>query len=510
MTATAGPSSPPGSAEPVRQTVEGDPPRTASPAAARLGSRAAHGAATLIAARVAAWGLSFIQNIVVARTVMPRELGLYAMALAIVTLASRSKQIGTAEKLVRDPENELPQSLTAAAFVELVTALVGISLLATALTLVRWPGADARARLVVAVLGVILLLPFAELPAALFHRRLQFRALVARHVSCTLLTVATTITAALAGAQVWSLVAGQTIGVVAGAALFWPSAKPRPRSRPDRDAVVAYLAFGLPLWGSGLLYALAERGSVLVVSSVLGLSTLGYVHLAQALTMRLGGANDAANAAIYPALRSLSTTPAALRAVLERTNRAFALGGVPVGAGLALFAPQWVPLIFGRSWMPAVPFVSVYCLAWGFSAIGYPCYLAFQARGDTRTVFVFGSLAFVARFLLIAAAVVLFGERGLLVAIAAAPAIAIAARSAMIRRLFPDFDLLRLSARPVAVAVVALTATSVVAALPFGATPIVGFLSFCATAAAAAVVLDRATVFDAVAQIRGAVSGTAS
>jgi O-antigen/teichoic acid export membrane protein len=506
MTATAGPSSIPGPDEPAtgRDAATEQAVRSVPAGEGRLGTRAAHGAATLIAVRVAAWGLSFIQNVVVARAVVPRELGLYAMALAIVSLASRAKQIGTAEKLVRDPEEDLPRSLSAAAAVELLSAFAGMLLLAAGLVLIRWPGADSRTRLVVAVLGIMLLHPLAELPAALFHRRLEFRALAGRRVACASLAVAATIAAALAGAQVWSLVIGQMIGIVASAALFWPSVRPRPSPRPDRGAVLAYVVFGLPLWGSGLLYALAERGSALVVSAMLGLSTLGYVHLAQALTLRLSGASDAANAAIYPALRSLATNPAPLRAALERTNRVFALGGIPLGTALGLFAPQWVPLVFGKSWVPAVPFVTVYCLAWGFSAIGYPCYLAFQARGDTRTVSAYGSLDFLGRFILVAAGVVGFGEPGLLVAVAMTPTIAVAARSAMIRRLFPDFSLLRLSARPVAVAAVALAVTVAMSALPFGGAFFARAAGFSLAALVAALVLDRATLRDAMSQIRGA------
>jgi len=460
----------------------------------------------LISMRVAAWGLAFVQNVVVARAVVPRELGLYAMALAVVSLVGRAKQVGSAEKLVRDPEEDLSASLAAAAVVELVSAIAAMLVVAAGAALIPWQGADPRARLVIALLGVMLLQPLAELPVALYYRRLEFRRLAVRRLASALAAVTATIGAAVAGAQVWSLVIGQAVAIVAGAALFWPSLERRSGWRFDREAIRAYLAFGVPLWGSGLLYALAERGSTLVASSVLGLSTLGYIHLGQALTLRLGGANEAANSAIYPALRSFATQPTALREVLERTNRAFALVGIPLGVALGLFADVWVPLFFGKAWVPAVPFVSVYCLAWGFSAIGYPCHLAFQARGDTRTLFVFGSLSFIGRFVAIAGGVILFGEPGMLVAVAMSPAIAIGARSEMTRRLFPDFSLLRLSARPVAVVIVALVAVlSFGVLLPAsGRAPIVRLLVFVVTAAGAAVALDRRTVSDAGAQIRGA------
>jgi len=473
-------------------------------AAVRLGPRAARGAATLIAVRVAAWALAFVQNVVVARSVMPRELGLYAMALAIGAIASRLKQLGTAEKIVREPDEDVARTLGAAVVVEAGAAAAGFCALAAAVLVLPLSAADRRARLVVLLVGVMLFQAVAELPAALLHRRSEFRALAARRVICIIATVVATIGAALAGAQVWALVIGQVTGVVATAAIFWPGSRSIARLPPDRAAVRAYLAFGIPLWGSGLLYALAERGSTLVVSSVLGLSTLGYVHLAHALTLRLGGANDAANAALYPALRSLSETPATLRLVLDRSNRLFALGGIPIGVALAAFAADWVPFVFGRSWTPAVPFVSVYCLSWGFSAIGYPCYLAFQARGDTRTVSAFGSIAFLGRFLSIAVGVFCFGERGLLVAVALAPMIAIATRSAMIGRLFPDVSLLRLAARPVAIAAIAMAVTVAASLLPSGEALVVRVIAFSAAVTVATVALDRSTVLDAARQIRGA------
>jgi O-antigen/teichoic acid export membrane protein len=324
--------------------------------------------------------------------------------------------------------------------------------------------------------------------------------------------VVATITGALLGLQIWSLVLGQVVGVVGGALLFWRGVEPRPTFRLEPGGIRNYLAFGAPLWGSGLLYALAERGSVLVVSSVLGLGTLGYVHLAQALTMRLNQANDATNAAIYPALRSMATDPAALRSVLERTNRVFALGGVLGGVALAVFAGEWVPLFFGKAWMPAVPFVSVYCLAWGFSAIGYPCYLAFQVRGDTRTLSLYGSLSFLGRFVAIAIGVVLFGEPGLLVSVAAGAAINIAARIAMIRRLFPELSLLELSARPVSVGALAAASAWLAGIVLAGGVlmPLVRLLVFAAAAVAGAFAFDRATLQDAAVQVGGAFRGFAA
>jgi O-antigen/teichoic acid export membrane protein len=477
-----------------------------------LGSQAARGAAVLLTARVVLGALALVQSVVIARAVTPRELGLYAMALALVSVVSRLKQIGSAEKLVRDPEEELPASFAAALAIEIAASLAAIVVLAAGAALVPWRGADPKARVVIALLGVMLLQTAAELPAALLHRRLEFRRLAVKRLCSGLAAVIATIASALLGLQVWSLVVGQVVGVVGGGVLFWRGVEPRPRSRLERSAIVAYLSFGLPLWGSGLLYTLAERGSVLVVSSVLGLSTLGYVHLAQALTARLAQASDAMNAGIYPALRAMAADPGALRNVLERTSRVFALGGVPVGVALALFAGEWVPLFLGTAWKPAVPYVSVYCLTWGLSTIGYPCYLAFQARGDTRTLFVFGSLSFLGRFVAVASGVILFGEPGLLVAVACGVAINIAARLAMIRRMFPDFSLLALSARPVLVTAAAV-ASARLAEMVFSAGGIalpVGFIVFVGAAVAGAFTFDRATMNDAAVQVVGAFRGLAA
>jgi len=446
-----------------------------------------------------------VQNVVVARAVAPREFGLYAMALAVVTLLSRSKQVGSAEKLIRDADSDLPASFGAALVVELVSGLVALALLVAGVSLLPWSGNEPRARMVIALLGVLMLQAVADLPAALFHRRLEYRRLATRHVCAALAGVSTTIAAALAGLQVWSLVLGQIAGVAVGAGAFWRGVEPLPRLDIGRLQIREYLAFGLPLWGGGLFFALAERGSVLAVSAVLGLTTLGYVHIAQALTVRLSQANDAANAAMYPALRLLSADASAMGAILSRACRVFALGGIPIGVALALFAGSWIPLVFGARWVQATPFVSVYCLVWGFSTIGYPCHLAFQVRGDTRSMFVFGSFASAARFLTVIVGVVAFGEPGLLVAIACGAGISIAARMAMIRRLLPEFSLLTVCAKPVLTAAAALAATRLVdlSATAHDALVWRG-AAFAITVIVGTILFDRATLSDAAAQARGA------
>jgi hypothetical protein len=96
----------------------------------------------------------------------------------------------------------------------------------------------------------------------------------------------------------------------------------------------------------------------------------------------------------------------------------------------------------------------------------------------------------------------------LLVAIATAPTITVAARSVMIRRLFPDFSLLRLSARPVAVAASAVALTTAISALPFGGVLLARIACFFGVAIVAALLLDGETVRDAMWQVRGAAAGS--
>ncbi len=509
--ALAPPPPAPGSA--LVATMAEAPGTRAPEPAGSTGARAARGAAILVAVRLALHAAGFAQSVVVARWISPADLGVYAFALAVAGILSRAKQVGSTEKLIRDTEADLERSFSAAFAVELGLACAAFAVVAAGAWLLAGWAADPRLPLATVLVGASFFRQVADLPTVLFHRRFEFGIPGLRRLLAAAAGVVATIALAFAGLGMWSLPLGQAVGVVASAALLWPSAPLRPSLRLEPRAVRAYVTFGMPLWGLGFLASAAERGATFAIASSLGWAVLGYVHLAEALTSRLSQASEAVNAAIYPALRATGATAERLRSVVDQSNRLFALGGVPLGAGLALFAPDYVPWLFGPAWTAAIPFVSASCLFWGFTTIGSAAHLPFLTRGETRPLLAFGAVNFAARLAVTVVGVLFFGIEGLLAAILFSIFLAIDVRTRMLRGIFSDVSLLGGALTPTLITAAAVAA---VRGLEATGNAWAGWLparvvAFGALVAMGATLFDRATVEKAIsAAARGLRRGSPS
>jgi O-antigen/teichoic acid export membrane protein len=150
--------------------------------------------------------------------------------------------------------------------------------------------------------------------------------------------------------------------------------------------------------------------------------------------------------------------------LIEQGNRLLAALALPIGIGLALFAGDWVPRVFGARWLEAAPFVSFYCLFYGLGSIGYSSHLAFQVQGDTRPLLVFGSVAHLGRLGVLVVSLLLWKVEGLLSAVLLGIWIDVGARTLLLRRMFPRTSLLRPVAGPVIVNAAAVLLTQGIAA----------------------------------------------
>ncbi|MGH7899436.1 MAG: oligosaccharide flippase family protein, partial [Candidatus Binatia bacterium] len=371
------------------------------------------------------------------------------------------------QKLVRDRDQDLAESFHAAFVVECLCGLAGV-LIACAIASVLWLASGrARLPLTTVLLATLCLQSVAELPASLLHRRMDFAAVARLRIVASVAGIGVTIATALLGLGLWALVIGQAAFVAATASLCWRGIELPASRRFGRSDVESYLRFGAPFWGLGVGFTTMERGGVLAISSILGVTILGYVHLAHGLTARLFQMNEAINGGIYPSLRGAQASPEALRRLIEQGNRLLAALALPIGIGLALFANDWVPLVFGARWLEAAPFVSVYCLFYGLGTIGYSSHLAFQVHGDTRPLLVFGTIAHLGRLAVLVAAMLWWGVEGLLSAVLLGIWIDVGARTLLFRRMFPRASLLRPVAGVVIVsAAAALLTAAIAAALP--------------------------------------------
>jgi len=290
-----------------------------------------------------------------ARLLTPRDYGLAGLAAVYVGLAAVLSQFGIGAALIQ--RVQLTPRVVRAGF----TASILIGVLTTALVWVTAPLAAAALgndQLVPIIRGLSLTFVLANpgsVAEALSQRDLAWRRLMWVELAAFLLGYALpALVLAAAGYGVWALV-GSALGqnLVRTATLLRLQPHPKwPRIGPEIREV---LLFGSRFTLARIFNYGAGQGDNLVVGRVLGIVALGYYSRAFKLMMILVTYFAiVVTRVLFPVMSRLQGEPERLRSTYLTGAAVLGLVSAPLGALLVVLAPEFVGVILGPKWAPAV------------------------------------------------------------------------------------------------------------------------------------------------------------
>ncbi len=293
-----------------------------------------------------------------ARLLSPQDYGLAGLAAVYVGLATVLAQFGISAALIQ--RVELTPRYIRAGFT--ASILLGIGT-----TLLVW----CTAPLVASALGTTELTPvirglsFSFLLAnpgvvaeALSQRNLMWRRLMWVEVTAFLLGYAfPALLLASAGYGVWALVASSlSQSLVRSATLL--SVQPHPKWPRIGHEIREVLHYGSQFTLARIFNYTAGQGDNLVVGRVLGVVSLGYYGRAfKLMTILVTYFATVVTKVLFPIMSRLQGDRERLRSTYLTGAAVLGLVSAPLGALLVVLAPEFVGVILGPRWEPAiVPF----------------------------------------------------------------------------------------------------------------------------------------------------------
>jgi PST family polysaccharide transporter len=304
--------------------------------------------------------ITFTGNVILARTLVPKSFGLFAIVSFIVQFAAFLADMGIGPALVQRKEELTEADLrTAFTLSFIIDAAFTIGLVLVAPWLVRIYHLEPRYVLPVRVLSVtIMMSTFATVPNILLERRLQF----ARNSAADMIASITYITlcvllVVVAGFQLWSFIIASIVSRIVNTVLmntysFW-----RPRFGLARDSVRSLLRFGLPYQANGLLLQIKDSLVPTFVAWYAGAAAVGYLNWSIGMAANALFLLTIVTRVTFPAYARLQHDPRELRTALEQSIKWVAATVFPVALLLMAVAPQVLHYVYGEKWRPGlVPF----------------------------------------------------------------------------------------------------------------------------------------------------------
>ena len=405
---------------------------------------------------------SLVTTAILARLLVPRDFGLIALAMTFMAFLDMLQGLGVGEALVvadeREFEGEADTAFVISAGSGLLMWLVAVGLGPVAASLFHEP----RLVAVMPALGsTFFLYGLGSTHYALAMKQIDFRSRTAAELADAIVRGGVGVVLALAGAGVWSLIAGYVAGTVALTVVVWRLVPWRPGLRLRREHVRRLLGFGGALTGVGIMGAFLSQFDNGVIGRVLGPTQLGFYSIANRLPyLFIISLAAASGQVLFPAFATLEG--AAMRRGFLLSLRYTAAVALPLTAILIVLAEPLTVAVFGPRWRPAVPATQVMCLWALMSPISMVCGNALKSRGRAFVLFM---LAIPQAVALVVGSLIL-ARQGIVAVAWLQAGIAIAAQ---VVTLWIVYRLLKLTLRPVLIAIAPpLLASVALAALLFG------------------------------------------
>lgn len=329
--------------------------------------------------------IQFGAIVVLARLLSPEAFGLIAMVAALGGVLDLVKEFGLSAATIQRPDITHAQ----------VTMLFWINTaVGSAIALILLFGAPVIAQFYhqPALVAVTRWLSLGFLISglttqhwALLRRQMRFATIAALETSSEIVGFAVAITAALAGAGYWALVAQRLTVPFLVLIGSWILCRWRP-GRPIVGTPIGELVrFGASITGCNLVGTLSRGVDQVLIGWLFGPVSLGlYERAAKLLVAPINNINAPLYAVAMPALSRLSDQSDRYRKAYREIFEKLAMVTMPAGVGVAVMAGWVVNILFGPRWLDATPLVACFAIAASYYPVTLAVGLLYMTQNRSR------------------------------------------------------------------------------------------------------------------------------
>jgi O-antigen/teichoic acid export membrane protein len=359
-------------------------------------SRVLRGVSWKAASQVVLQASHTIVAIILARLLTPHDFGLAGMVLVFSGLVFLFTDLALGAALIQ--RRTLSEQDRSTVFWTSFAA--GVVFFAAGVA-VSGPIADFYGEPAVQPLFAALSLTFvihalATTQTALLNREMNFRSLELRVMGATTVGAAVGVTAAVAGAGAWAIIAQRIASASVGTTLLWTFSPWRPRFTYSLASLRRLGGFSANVFATRFLFYLNRNADNLLIGRFLGAAALGAYSLAyHVMLMPFTRIATPIQDVLFPAFSRMQDDPDRMGQAWVRVNRFVSAISIPALLGMIVVAPDFVAVVLGDKWSAATPVIQI--LAWVglLQSLQRMNSSILQARDRAGTLLAFAVIAFV-------------------------------------------------------------------------------------------------------------------
>ena len=332
--------------------------------------------------RCGAQGVTLIVSIVLARLLDPNVYGTVALVTVFTTIMQIFVDSGMGNALIQKKDaDDLDFSSVFYFNMLMCSALYLIMFFAAPFIAAFYKMPELTA--VVRVLSLILIVSGVKnVQQAYVSRHLMFKKFFFATLGGTVGAAVVGILMAYCGFGVWALVAQMLFNAVVDTVILWITVKWRPKKMFSLSRLKSLFSFGWKLLVSALIDTVYNNVRQLIIGKVYTKSDLAYYNNGKKYPEYLvNNINSAIDSVLLPTMSNEQNNPERVKSMTRRAIKTAIFIIMPLMIGFAVCARPIVSLILTDKWLPAVPFVQIFCISFAFYPIHTANLNAMKAMG---------------------------------------------------------------------------------------------------------------------------------
>ena len=327
-------------------------------------------------------GVVLLTISILARILSKDEFGMVAIAMVVINYLSVVKDLGLGAALIQRRGDIQRVADTVFTFNLVIGFLLSILIIPLApyfaiyfnnpqvIPVLRWLGVS------------FFINAIGSVHISRLQRNLDFRRKLIPDIGNAIVKGGVSISMALAGYGVWSLVFGQLSGALTSVVLVWIVMPWLPRLSLNFSLARELIRYGASIMGTDAIAITTENIDSIIVGRAFGLAELGIYGLAYRLPETLLLSNLwVMGGVVFPAFSSIQDQPDEMRKGFLASVRLVELIATPICLGLIIAAHPIIMVLFGIEWVDAVPILRILALYAWVNSVGYHVGGIYKAMG---------------------------------------------------------------------------------------------------------------------------------
>lgn len=327
-------------------------------------------------------GIQFIVMIILARLIEPEDFGIITILLIFVILANVVIQGGFNTALIQKKKiDEL--DLSSIFYLNMfIASLLYILLYYTAPSISAYFEIPS-ATLILRILSITLFLnAFNAIQNAIISRNMEFRKSFLSSIIAVLCSGVIGTIIAYLDFGVWALVWQQLSYQILFTVMLFIFIKWKPKLLFSITRVKRLFSFGWKILIASLIDVVEKNIRSLLIGKLFNTALLGFYSRGEQIpSLLVTNINGAIQSVLFPTLSSYQDDKKRVKELVRRAIVTSSFVIFPMMVGLAIIAEPLVALLLTEKWLPAVPFIQIFCAGYALWPIHTANLQAINALG---------------------------------------------------------------------------------------------------------------------------------